>query len=135
VNIVRCLPLQPLLEALALVGLILVILLRRKSADRSKPTAFFPWFLLARRRPWIAFLLVDFLALAASALLTVFAGIPQPRIHGEFSYLLASDTFAHGRLANPPHPLWKHLETFHVIQHPTYTSKLPPAQSLTLALG
>ncbi len=47
-------------------------------------------------------------------------GTPEPMMRDEFNHLPLADTLLHGRLANPPHPFWSHLETIYVLQQPAY---------------
>jgi len=88
---------------------------------------------------WRAYILLS-LAVAAVWLTVRLAvlsilGPPAPLITDEFSYLLGGDTFAHGRLTNPPHPLAPFFASPHILEEPTYSSKYPPGQAIFLAAG
>jgi hypothetical protein len=103
----------------------------------ARRLAFFPKsgfrsFALKRPRACLVLFLLSFFGRVALLPIEPF---PPPRVQDEFSFLLASETFAHGRLANPILPQWHHFEAFHVLMQPTYMSKYGPASPLFMAFG
>jgi hypothetical protein len=89
---------------------------------------------LARKRALCVFL-AGATACTLRLLLLPLSPIPQPDITDDFSFLLAADTFAHGRLTNPTPAMWRHFESFHITLKPTYMSMYFPAQGMVMTAG
>lgn len=90
--------------------------------------------LLARRKT-LSVVIVGASAFLLRLAILPLCPVPLPFAPDDFSFLLAADTFASGRLTNPTPTMWMHLESVHVTMKPTYMSMYFPAQGLVLAAG
>jgi hypothetical protein len=85
------------------------------------------------RRKWLTVLSVGLSVLLLRLAILPLFPVPLPFSSDDFSFQLAGDTFAHGRLTNPTPVMWTHFETIHITMIPTYQSMYFPGQGLLLA--
>lgn len=91
--------------------------------------------LIAPRRS-VAYASIAVLALVAAASRTSLVGDPHPPWYtDDFGYALTADTFVHGRITNPPHPMRDSFMSLYVLQTPTYNSMYQAGPGLLVAAG
>ena len=87
------------------------------------------------RKKIASVLLVGLSGLVSRLAILPWCPTPLPFVPDDFSFLLASDTFAHGRLTNPTPAMWIHFESIHIDMLPTYMSMYFPTQGMAMAAG
>ena len=111
-------------------GLALLLVLLAISSAWLEPAA----RKLAAKTGW-SMLFLGVLVLVLRLLLLPLHPVPTASGADDFSYLLLTDTLAHFRLANPPHPMHRFFETTFVLQDPSYSSIYPIGPGLVMAFG
>lgn len=127
IDVMRCWELAAVLGALLLAWIV-----PAAWVDFSAPLV--GWFPFVAQKRMLAIGMIGLFAFCGDALVSS-RRPPVPTTFDEFSYLLAADTFAHGRITNPTPPMSEFFETPEVLLRPSYQSKYPPAQALFLGLG
>ena len=87
------------------------------------------------RRQGLAVLTVGFSTLLLRLAMLPVIPVPLPFCVDDFSFLLAADTFVHGRLTNPTPALWPFFESIQLTVWPTYQTMYFPGHGLVLAAG
>jgi hypothetical protein len=126
---------RQLIYCVVLVGVLGVVAKTAPPGWRDLWRKFLYWLSGLARHKTLSWVGLGVLVLLVRAALLPVWPISKPVIYDEFSYLLQADTFAHGRLTNPTHPLWQFFESTYVLQRPTYASRFPAAQGLAMAVG
>lgn len=93
------------------------------------------WFGYVARRRGLSILVCGAVPCLLRVLMLPIDPIPTPWVECDFSFLLAADTYASGRLTNPTPPMWPHFESLQISMQPTYMSMYFPAQGMVMAAG